>query len=277
MYAWEQTFEDHVTNIREEELKILKRWVWWQFFMIMFFIIAPLIITVLSFTFYVLVDGNELTPTKAFTSIALFNILRFPMAMLPNVIVSVIEAKVSLKRISRFLNAQEIDPHIIEYITNDNDQYKIPDDEMNDGDNASKKNAIVIRNASFSFDDAMEIVALQNINIDFKAGDITMIIGETGSGKSTLLASILGQVNKIDGGLMYYESPFRAKENISVSFSSQVAWLSRYSSLFFIEHSGTSHLGMFIYTFFTFKGFKMRRFERIYCLERSMMKIGIIE
>ena len=189
------------------------------------FFLAPMLVTVLSFTFYTVVDGNELTATKTFTSIALFNILRFPMAMLPNVIVSIIEAKVSLKRLSRFLNAQEVDPYIIEYITNDNDQYKDNNDEMSDG-SVIKKNAITIRNASFSFDDAMEIVALNNINVDFKVGDITMIIGETGSGKSTLLASMLGQINKIDGSLMYYESPFRENQNISVSFSSQVAWLS---------------------------------------------------
>ena len=221
MYAWEQSFQDNVGEIRKYELKILTKFIWWNYFMIMFFMVSPMLVNVISFVFFVIVDGNELTATKAFTSIALFNILRFPMAMLPNVIVSVIEANVSLKRIATFLNAQEIDEHIIEYITNKDDEYN---NDMSDGD--KKKKAIAIRNASFSFDDAMNIVALNNINIDFNVAEITMIIGETGSGKSTLIASCLGQINKIDGSLMYYESPFRQNETISVSFSSQVAWLS---------------------------------------------------
>ena len=84
---------------------------------------------------------------------------------------------------------------------------------------------MAIRNAQFAWDDAMNIVALSSINIDFVAGDITMVIGETGSGKSTLLSALLGQINKIDGSLLYYESPTRPKEPISVSYSSQVAWI----------------------------------------------------
>ena len=36
---------------------------------------------------------------RAFTSLALFNILRFPISMLPTVITNIIEARVSLNRI----------------------------------------------------------------------------------------------------------------------------------------------------------------------------------
>jgi hypothetical protein len=40
--------------------------------------------------------------SRAFTSLALFNILRFPIAMLPTVVTNLIEARVSLNRIKVF-------------------------------------------------------------------------------------------------------------------------------------------------------------------------------
>eukprot|EP00959_Pyramimonas_sp_CCMP1952_P055412 1158384-Pyramimonas_sp.AAC.1 len=43
--------------------------------------------------------GHVLSAAEAFTSLALFNIVRFPLAMLPNVINNLVEANVSLKRI----------------------------------------------------------------------------------------------------------------------------------------------------------------------------------
>ena len=43
-----------------------------------------------TFAIYVL-TGNELTANKAFVALALFNILRYPITMLPNVIISMIQ------------------------------------------------------------------------------------------------------------------------------------------------------------------------------------------
>ena len=48
-----------------------------------------------TFAIYVL-TGNELTANKAFVALALFNILRYPITFLPNVIVSAIQ--VSIRR-----------------------------------------------------------------------------------------------------------------------------------------------------------------------------------
>merc|ERR1719203_1948626 len=76
---------------------------------------------------------------------ALFNILRFPLAMLPQVIMSIIDASVSFRRLSEYLSASEIDSYIIEYTTNSDGNATTNDD--------VKKNAITVRNAQFSWDD----------------------------------------------------------------------------------------------------------------------------
>jgi hypothetical protein len=48
----------------------------------------PVLVTVVSFGVYTLL-GGELTPAKAFTSLSLFTVLRFPLFMLPNLITQV--------------------------------------------------------------------------------------------------------------------------------------------------------------------------------------------
>ncbi|RWW04635.1 hypothetical protein BHE74_00027591, partial [Ensete ventricosum] len=48
----------------------------------------PVLVTVASFGVYSLL-GGDLTPAKAFTSLSLFSVLRFPLFMLPNLITQV--------------------------------------------------------------------------------------------------------------------------------------------------------------------------------------------
>ena len=47
-------------------------------------------VSLATFAIYVM-TGNELTASKAFVAISLFNILRFPLVMFPNVIISLIQ------------------------------------------------------------------------------------------------------------------------------------------------------------------------------------------
>ena len=48
-----------------------------------------------TFSIYVL-TGNELTANKAFVALSLFNILRYPITMFPNVIVSMIQVSTNV-------------------------------------------------------------------------------------------------------------------------------------------------------------------------------------
>ena len=43
-------------------------------------------------------------------ALSLFNILKFPISMLPRLISSIVQASVSLKRLSTFLQNDELDP-----------------------------------------------------------------------------------------------------------------------------------------------------------------------
>lgn len=48
----------------------------------------PVVVTVISFGMFTLL-GGDLTPARAFTSLSLFAVLRFPLFMLPNIITQV--------------------------------------------------------------------------------------------------------------------------------------------------------------------------------------------
>lgn len=65
---------------------------------------------------YVLSDPRHiLSPDKAFVSLSLFNILRFPLSMLPMVIAYTVQAQVSIKRLNHFLVNEELEPDAVTY------------------------------------------------------------------------------------------------------------------------------------------------------------------
>ena len=85
LYAWEPSFGRIVTAIRKKETDILRRIGYLMCSTSFVWSCAPFLISLMTFATYVLVDpvNNILDPEKAFVSIALFNILRFPTSMLP--------------------------------------------------------------------------------------------------------------------------------------------------------------------------------------------------
>lgn len=125
--AWEEQFEQRIADLRAAELKLLRKYMVCGVhvrhstscvshsvivqivnqFSVLLWTALPLLVSLATFSAYALA-GNTLTASRIFTSLALFNLLRFPMAMLPNVINNLVEATVSLKRIQVFLTAAEV-------------------------------------------------------------------------------------------------------------------------------------------------------------------------
>jgi hypothetical protein len=63
---------------------------------------------VTTFTLYVGL-GNELSAAKVFTAVALFTMLTSPLNSFPWVILGVIDASVSIKRVSKYLSLPSFD------------------------------------------------------------------------------------------------------------------------------------------------------------------------
>uniref|UniRef100_A0A8C0HFM2 Multidrug resistance-associated protein 1 n=1 Tax=Chelonoidis abingdonii TaxID=106734 RepID=A0A8C0HFM2_CHEAB len=165
LYAWELAFKEKVLGIRQEELKVLKKSV-----------------ALSTFAVYVLVDKNNvLDAQKAFVSLALFNILRFPLNILPMVISSMVQASVSLERLRLFLSHEELDP-----------------DSIIRGSIKDAEGSIIVKNATFSWS-RNDPPSLNDINFTVPEGSLIAIVGQVGCGKSSLLSALLGEMDKREG------------------------------------------------------------------------------
>lgn len=110
LYAWEPSFEKSVQTIREKELQIIKHGAITSALVFLIWNIAPVLVTVISFASFMFIDeNNKITPNIVFVSLSLFNILRAPMTMFPMMIMQMTQAAVSLKRINKFLNSEDLD------------------------------------------------------------------------------------------------------------------------------------------------------------------------
>ena len=80
LYAWEASFETLILGSREREMVVLKKQAILNAGTFFVWTLAPFLVSLASYVTFVLL-GNTLTPNIAFVSIALFNVLRAPMAM----------------------------------------------------------------------------------------------------------------------------------------------------------------------------------------------------
>ena len=95
-FAWEESYSRKVNEIRDVELKTLRSAAYLKAAQTFSWGSTPLLVSIATFTTFSL-TGNELTAQVAFTSLSLFNVLRFPLNILPDVINDIVEAGVSLR------------------------------------------------------------------------------------------------------------------------------------------------------------------------------------
>ncbi|XP_031726932.1 multidrug resistance-associated protein 1 [Anarrhichthys ocellatus] len=199
LYAWELAFKDKVSEIRESELQVLKKTAYLGAMSTFTWICAPFLVALSTFTVYVLIDEhNVLDAQKAFVSLALFNILRFPLNMLPMVISSMVQASVSLKRLRVFLSHEELQEDSVEHKAV-----------------AGSSHSIAIVDGVFSWSRA-ESPTLKRLNVCIPEGSLVAVVGLVGSGKSSLLSALLGEMDKLEGTVSVKGS---------VAYVPQQAWI----------------------------------------------------
>ena len=112
--AWERPFRGEIGNVREEELKALTRLTIVMlvgFSAILF--AAPIIQIILVFMTFVLTQTEPLSASIAFTTVALFNQLRFPFAILPMGAMQWIQAQIGITRMRKYLGLPELKEYVV--------------------------------------------------------------------------------------------------------------------------------------------------------------------
>merc|ERR1740124_339014 len=115
---WEESFQRRILSLRNDELRRLLTYAVGGAATIMLWSAVPLLVALATFTAYTL-SGHDLDVASALTSIALFDILRFPLFMLPQVINNLVEAGVSFNRVQKFLICETHTPISEEGIDDD--------------------------------------------------------------------------------------------------------------------------------------------------------------
>eukprot|EP01117_Protostelium_nocturnum_P015713 TRINITY_DN6113_c0_g1_i1.p1 TRINITY_DN6113_c0_g1~~TRINITY_DN6113_c0_g1_i1.p1 ORF type:complete len:878 (-),score=276.65 TRINITY_DN6113_c0_g1_i1:12-2645(-) len=195
-FTWEDPYALKISQIREKEVKTMRDSVAMRSFADFFWMAAPVFVAVSTFSVYSNL-GNTLTASKAFTSLALFNIIRHPLTSLPGVIYKAVEASVSFKRLGVYFASQELDLESVDHSENLQDPV-----------------AISVEDGSWQWTD--DGFALEEVNFQVPRGKLVAVVGTVGSGKSTLLSGLLGDAPKIRGNV---------RVSGKLAYVSQQAWI----------------------------------------------------
>lgn len=105
LYAWEQSFKERILSLRNLELVQIRKEAYIEIVQSTLFGSTPILIAVAAFAVYTM-QGYALTPAVAFPALALFNLLRFPIIMLPWYLTEFINGWVALGRMQKFMQVR---------------------------------------------------------------------------------------------------------------------------------------------------------------------------
>ncbi|XP_074920341.1 ATP-binding cassette sub-family C member 10 isoform X2 [Chelonoidis abingdonii] len=194
-YTWERHFGARINACRAKELQKLRAIKYLDAVCVYLWAALPVVVSIVIFITYVLL-GHQLTATKVFTALALVGMLILPLNNFPWVLNGILDAKVSLDRIQRFLELSDQDLHT--YYTTDG-----PTD---------PSSALEMHHSTFSWSPPREESTRQHLSggtlqifiqdLAVAKGALVGVVGKVGCGKSSLLAAITGELNRL-GGQVY--------------------------------------------------------------------------
>lgn len=202
LYAWGAAFMNKLNYVRnEQELKNLRKIGATQAFANFTWSTAPFFVSCSTFTVFVLTSDKPLTTDIIFPSLALFNLLTFPLAILPMLITSIVEASVAIGRLTDFFNAEELQSEAIT---------------IKPAPQRMGEETVTIRDGTFSWNRHEAKEVLKDISYTAYKGELSCVVGRVGAGKSSFLQSILGDLWKVKGS---------AEVRGTVAYASQQTWI----------------------------------------------------
>ncbi|KAL1948837.1 hypothetical protein VTO73DRAFT_10643 [Trametes versicolor] len=199
--AWERSFEARVLKVRERELKYQKLNYIIEVLLNTIWNASPILVTLVSFWHFTVVRGELLTPSIAFTSISVFNELKFALNALPETLIKMLQCAISLRRIEKYLHGAEVSP--VPPVATQDPRIALqsatitwPQDRTRGASSAPS----VASTPRHKF-------ILVDLTLDFPLGELSLICGKLGSGKSLLLLALLGEADLLSGQMICPRSP----------------------------------------------------------------------
>ncbi|XP_062549075.1 multidrug resistance-associated protein 1-like isoform X2 [Armigeres subalbatus] len=218
-FCWEGFIGSRILRHRKHELQTLKQIVYWDAPKYLLGIISPFLVSLASFGLMI-ASGNskDLTLEAVFVSIALFNILKYPLSMLPILSTTWTATQASITRIRKFLKADEILPlggvsHNIKATAQSQQITETLEDVLTVCRKAFDSSLVSIQQVCVNHG---EKSILDQINLQVQEGSFVILTGPVGCGKSSLLSVILGEID-ISAGSINVTS--------SIAYVSQEPWV----------------------------------------------------
>ena len=230
---YESKFEERVAQARGREITYMKKeqaiWACTMFMTML----GPVMATTATFFVFVLVDENNiLTATQTFTTLLLFQALRFPIAYAGKLVGKAALGYQACLRISQFFKREVRTAGTYSEIINEVS--------FNASDELDETQLLKIKGATFYIGSALDPIenskapsqdfrleetdamvahnhhfSLSNINLTLSQGEVMAVVGEVASGKSTLLNGIIGEVPASEASVI------KSKTGLTISYASQ--------------------------------------------------------
>ncbi|KAI9729565.1 MAG: hypothetical protein M1834_006761 [Cirrosporium novae-zelandiae] len=212
--ALEQQWQEKISERRQQELKTQWKVYKMQTCLDAIWILGPIMLSAVSLSVYSLMHGS-LSASVAFTTIGVFATIETSLAIIPEFITDMLDARISSERIEKYLNSPEKTENTI------------------DGPEVEFNNASIAWPAD-NPDEETRFV-LRDVNLKFPSEKLSVISGKTGTGKSLLIASILGECDILTGTVKVpkisqaYDDSKATKANwiipSAIAFVSQQPWI----------------------------------------------------
>ncbi|KAI6120104.1 P-loop containing nucleoside triphosphate hydrolase protein [Pisolithus croceorrhizus] len=223
LYAWEYAFMRRILHVRNDlELRMMRKigivsalnnTLWGG---------IPLVVAFSSLAVASVFSERPLTADVIFPAISLFMLLQFPLAMFSQVTSSVIEAMVSVKRLSNFLHAEELQQDATT---------RVEKSSLSNGEVV-----LSIKGGEFAWTKSDVQPVLEDINLTVRKGELVGVLGRVGAGKSSLLSAIIGDMRKIEGEVTLYGSVSYAAQNpwiMSATVRDNILFSHQYDEVFY--------------------------------------------
>ncbi|XP_030620675.1 multidrug resistance-associated protein 9 isoform X2 [Chanos chanos] len=231
MYAWEESFEKKITGIRKNERSLLEKAGYAQSMNSSIIAIIPTLATIITFIAHTLLKF-PLRPSTAYTIIAIFNCMRFSLALLPVAVKSVAEAQVSLARLKKLMLTQNPKS----YLTTIKSQHSAiqmekasfswsAPESSPSATNGTTNGVKGVKESKNQFQNGTQKggmhteepkQTLKNMTFSLPKGNLLGVCGNVGSGKTSLISSILEQMHLLNGSVSV---------DGSFAYVSQQAWI----------------------------------------------------
>ncbi|WVQ79115.1 hypothetical protein IAT38_001210 [Cryptococcus sp. DSM 104549] len=217
MFGWEDRIKQRISAKREDELTLI-----WQRRMVnlattLLNTVLPVLTMSVTFAIYTLVQKQQLTAAKVFTSMTVFELLKNAFGMCFYLANEAVTAWVSIGRLNKFLHESEM---IDEYSDAKMATIRSPEELE-----AESEGLIRVHDATFTWDTSPsdfpdEDFKLRIEDVTFAKGKINLITGPTGSGKSSLLKALIGELHFEQKQGAFFHLPREG----GVSYAAQESW-----------------------------------------------------